>query len=246
VRNPPPRFFVPDPFGDRGMVTIGEDAARHMRVRRLAPGAPVVLLDGHGRRATATLTKLARRNATVEIERVESVPSLPELHLLVPVADRERMLWLAEKATELGVTSWRPIVWKRSRSVSPRGEGSGFQNKVRARMASAAEQADNAWLPITFPDATLDRAMAAAPSGARYVLSQDGRPALDMLSAGVRAPLTLAVGPEGGFEPDELAMVERDGFVRISVGTMMLRFETAGVLGAAYARAALSAREGGP
>jgi 16S rRNA (uracil1498-N3)-methyltransferase len=150
------------------------------------------------------------------------------------VADRERMLWLAEKATELGVASWRPVLWRRSRSVGPRGEGAGFQAKVRARMISALVQSEGAWLPEIHPDAPLDRALRALPGGARLVLDVDGEP-MDEIAPG--APVVLAVGPEGGMEPREIEDLEAAGFRRARLPGNILRFETAAIVGVALARA---------
>jgi 16S rRNA (uracil1498-N3)-methyltransferase len=233
-----PRFFAPEPLSGIGTVMLGEDAARHMRVLRMSAGAEVVLLDGQGTRAQGTLRALAKRNATVAIESVESLDA--------PAADRDRMLWLAEKSCELALTSWRPVQWKRSRSVTPRGEGGGFQLKVNARMASALEQSGNAWLPITYPDATPDRALASLPDGARVVLDAGGEPIASALRDVHHAALTIALGPEGGLEDTELALLVAAGFRRVSLGPMTLRFETAGIAAIAHARAALASPNGLP
>jgi 16S rRNA (uracil1498-N3)-methyltransferase len=137
---------------------------------------------------------------------------------------------------ELCVTSWRPVLWKRSRSVSPRGEGPGFQGKVRARMVAALEQSGNAWLPALYPDATIDRAMAALAGGKRLVLDSDGTPITRALSAS-GPPIVIAIGPEGGFEPAEIDALIDAGFQRTSLGPMTLRFETAGIAALAHVRA---------
>ncbi len=229
-------------------IVLGEDAAHHMKVRRLGVGTRVALTDGAGARCVGPLVRLSKGGATVELESCSTVERPPAVHLLVPVADRDRMLWLAEKAAELGVTSWRPVSWRRSRSVTPRGEGPGFQVKVRARMQAALEQSGGAWLPDVYPDATLERAIAATPagtpdvsgdSGVRWVLSHDGAPA--PVDGALSAPVTIAVGPEGGIEPDEMARLAGAGFVAVSLGATTLRFETAGVAAVAIARAALAA-----
>jgi 16S rRNA (uracil1498-N3)-methyltransferase len=95
--------------------------------------------------------------------------------------------------------------------VGPRGEGAGFQGKVRARMIAALVQSEGAWLPEIHPDATLDRVVRALPAGDRVVLDVDGPP---LLAMGLAAPLTVAVGPEGGLEPSELEELEAAGFRR--------------------------------
>lgn len=231
-------FVAAEPLVANALVTLGEDAAHHMRVRRLDVGAPLALRDGRGGAARGRLLKLAKSHAVVELGDVALVPPPPPVHLLVPVADRDRMLWLAEKSVELGVASWRPVLWRRSRSVGPRGDGPAFQQKLRTRMAAALAQCEGAWLPEPYPEATPERAAAASPAGVRVLLDVDGVPFRDL---SVDAPLTLAVGPEGGVERDEIAAFEAAGFVRASLPGNVLRFETAGVVALALAHAALAA-----
>lgn len=217
-------------------ITLGEDAAHHIRVRRLEVDAPVALRDGAGRSGAGRLVRLAKGHAVVELTGVREHAPPPPVHLLVPVADRERMLWLAEKAVELGVASWRPVVFRRSRSVGGRGEGAAFQQKVRARMLAALQQSEAAWLPALHADASLDAAIAAAPAGARWVCDPGGAPLLDGEVPGGGAA-TVAVGPEGGLEPDELAALRAAGFRPAALPGNILRFETAAVVAAALARA---------
>ena len=243
-----PTFVCAESFSTGQTVTLGEDAAHHIRVRRLERGHRVGLLDGRGTRGAGVLVRVAKRHAAVQVAEVSVSEAPAPVHLLLPIADRERMLWLAEKATELGVTSWRPVLWKRSRSVVPRGEGPTFQQKVAARMNGALEQSGGTWLPMLFPDATLDRAVSAAPPGVRLVLDAAAEPILTVMRAGVAAAgasdgappaVTIAVGPEGGFEESEIEELVQGGFVRAALGDRILRFETAAVAAVAVVRAAL-------
>ncbi len=219
------------------MLTLGEDAAHHMRVLRLEAGARVQLADGQGGRGVGTVVRVAKRNASVQVDTCEFVEPLPPVHLIVPIADRERMLWLGEKAAELGASSWRPVLFKRSRSVSPRGEGPTFQQRLRARMTSALEQSGGAWLPTPFPDSTVETSIAAAPEGVRVVLEKGGTSIAELLGAERSVPVTIVLGPEGGLEPSELAQFAAAGFQPASLGSSLLRFETAGVAALAVARA---------
>jgi 16S rRNA (uracil1498-N3)-methyltransferase len=230
-------FFFPDPIAPGRMAVLGEAEARHAKVRRLVTGERVRLVDGAGTVATGLLIRIARTEATVEVDEVQRVEPLAGLHLIAPVADRERMLLLAEKATELGVSSWRPVLWRRSRGVSPRGEGITFNGKVRARMIAALTQSGGAWLPAMHPEAQLAAAAAAAPAGARWLLDADGEPAT---LRETEPPITVAVGPEGGMEPAERELFLEAGFQPVKIAPLTLRFETAAIAGLTLARAMLS------
>lgn len=243
-----PTFVTEEPFGALGSVTLGEESAHHMRVRRLEVGARIGLLDGAGTRGSGVITQLAKRHATVSVETAEQVEPAAPIHLLLPVADKERMLWLAEKATELAVASWRPVVYRRSRNVTPRGEGTTFQQKARARMLGALEQSRGAWLPAMYPESTVEHAIAARPEGIALVLEAGAATVLELVMPMIHstwesglplAPVTLAVGPEGGFEPAELEALQSAGFAPAAIGGSILRFETAAVAGIAAVRAAL-------
>jgi 16S rRNA (uracil1498-N3)-methyltransferase len=225
-----------DPLLPGTSVSLGDEVARHVRVRRLGVGARLALIDGQGHRALGTLVRVAP-TTMVEIESLAVSSPPPAVHMLVPIADKDRMMWLAEKVAELGATSWRPVLYRRSRSVKPRGEGPMFTARVRARMAAALEQSGGVWLPALYPEANLTRALPAVPEeGARVVLDRDAPP---LVAQALVGPVTVAVGPEGGIEPDEMSEFERAGFRRASVGMSTLRFETAGVAALAIVAARL-------
>ena len=233
-------FFSPETPVAGSVTTLGEDAAHHMRVRRMGPSERVRLTDGAGTVAGGVVVRLTKTHAAIDVDCVERIEPLPEVHVLVPIADRERMLWLGEKCAELGATTWRPVLWRRSRSVSPRGEGTGFQAKIRARMIAALEQSGGAWLPALYPDAPVERAIVAAPAGTRLLLDPRGQPLL-----GVRTPppVTIAIGPEGGLDDGERGALLDAGFSPVTIATNILRFETAAVAGLAIARASLDTQE---
>jgi len=243
-RAPVATFFAAEELAVGTPVTLSEEAAHHIRVARVGIGECVALRDGAGRAAVGVLVKASRSSALVDVSEISEIPRPVPLHLLAPVADRERMLWLAEKSTELGVTSWRPVLWRRSKSVTPRGEGPTFQNKVRARMISALEQSGGGWLPDIFPEANVERAIAAAPLGTRLLLAQDGEA---IAGVPMRPPVTLALGPEGGMEDAERDQFLGAAFLPVKLAATTLRFETAGVAAVAIVAAsqALSRQSNG-
>ncbi len=231
-------FYSGVPLLSPGVLVLGEDAAHHAKVRRLAVGAAVTVRDGSGTTASGTLVRMGRQHLELDIESPRCPAPLPPVHLLVPVADKERMLLLAEKATELGVTTWRPVLWRRSRSVAGRGEGTMFAQKVEARMIGALLQSEGAWLPQRFMESNAERAIAALPAeGTRLLLDPEGEPI-----AGVRmtGSVVIAVGPEGGFEPDESDRLVEAGFRRVAIAGGILRMETAAIVALGIVRTHLA------
>lgn len=228
-------LYVGDGFSAGQSLELPEGPAHHVRVRRVVQGDAVRLLDGRGSIADGVVEAFTKRRVTVRVGTVGHVDAPPPLHLLVPVADRDRMLFAAEKCTELRVTSWRPVLWARSRSVSPRGEGDKFREKVVARMVAALEQSGSAWLPESLPEMQPSEALAVpSVEAARVLLNATGAPLLSMTSAG---SMTIAVGPEGGFEPAELELATTLGWRTAALGSSVLRFETALIAATAVIRA---------
>lgn len=228
------RFFVAGTPEAGSTVDLPDAAAHHARVKRLQEGAAVSLTDGRGHVAAGVIGRVTKGVVAVEVSSVDVVPPATPLELFAPVGDRDRMLWLAEKSTELGVTSWQPVMFSRSRSVSPRGEGDAFTAKVHARMVGALEQSGGAWLPAVQPVCELEAAARYARMPARYLL-QAGAPRLDATHAASGAAIIL--GPEGGMTNEEHAMLVAGGWEPAALAAATLRFETAAVAALAVIRA---------
>ena len=218
-------------------VDLGEESAQHARVRRLSQGEKVRLTNGRGSLARGCIERLCKSALAISIDEVSSVARPPHLGLFLPVADRDRMLWLAEKCTELAVSQWQPVIFRRSASVSPRGEGEGFERKVRARMVGALEQSGGSWLPEVMPPLSLAEALVRADESGddHFLLDRGGAPLVRARPAGAA---DVMVGPEGGIEDDERSLiVDSHGWLPSSLGETTLRFETAGVVAVGLLRA---------
>src|SRR6266566_6744991 len=91
-RAPVATFFAAEPLVTGGTVTLSDEAAHHIRVARVAVGELVALRNGAGRAAVGTLVKLSKKSALVDVSETSEIPRPAPIHLLAPVADKERTL----------------------------------------------------------------------------------------------------------------------------------------------------------
>jgi len=220
-------------------LTLGESAAHHARVKRLEPGDVVRITDGAGTAGTGPIEQLRRGAIDVIVQSVERRPRPSPIHLRIPIGDRDRMLWLAEKATELGVSTWQSVRFRRSRSVSPRGEGEAFATKLRMRMVGALEQSGGVWLPSILPEADVSAtSVPDDPPALRILLDITGEPLFELAALAATHEPVVLFGPEGGMESAERDALLSSGWRAAGLAQDTLRFETAGIAAVAVLRAA--------
>lgn len=236
-RPPVATFYHGAELAGGAAVTLGEAVAHHARVKRLSANDAVRLTNGIGTLADGRIVAVKRAALEIRLDGVRTVGRPPAIHLRAPVGDRDRMLWLAEKSAELGVTSWQSVHFHRSSSVSPRGEGAPFAAKIRARMVAALEQSGGAWLPEMLREARIDE-LVQDDRALRIVLDVRGAPLLSLVPLGARREVVVLVGPEGGIEDEELRLLLSHGWRAARLATTTLRFETAGLAAVSVLRAA--------
>lgn len=203
----------------------------------MSPGSRVDFSDGAGTRGTGELVSSGRQVA-LAILTTEQVSRPASLVLGVGAGDRDRFAWLVEKATELGVTEIVPLEAERTRGVAT-GLRPEQVEKLRRRAREVLKQCGGSWVPLVQPPQPLDEFLRRRDLGSRWLLDADGGspPALD---AG--APASALVGPEGGLTEGERRAALDLGFVPVSAGPMILRFETAAVAAAVLVQAARGRR----
>lgn len=204
--------------------------AKHLRSLRLRAGDAVWVTDGKGARWKAVLVEKEEGRA-VRLEDPAEVCEPLATDLWVPVGNKSALLWLAEKATELGVARIQPVEFERSGSVADAGRSPGFWEKAGRRAVSALKQSGGAWLPEVLAPRSLPGLLSSLHpvEELRVVLDRDGEPLLAVVGKPPEVPAVVVVGPEGGLTADELSACGRAGFVRATLGESTLRFETAAV-----------------
>lgn len=242
------RVYVDAPLTAGVPCELPEHAAGHLlRVLRLGPGDRCVLFNGDGNDYEARIASAGKRDAVVEVIAARAVDSESPLRivLLQALARGEKMDWIVQKATELGVAAIVPVDGDRS---EVRLDATRADKRVahwRSVAASACEQSGRARLPsIVAPIGPAQAATACAPAGLRLVLDPHADQAIRTLPGmeeGMEEQhIAIAIGPEGGWSPRDLHELAAVGFTGVRLGPRILRTETAGIA----AIAALQARFG--
>jgi 16S rRNA (uracil1498-N3)-methyltransferase len=226
-----PRFYCPAALASGARLELPPGAARHVQVLRLQPGAALTLFNGAGGEFVATITRMGRSDVEVEIGAHTAVEREParEVHLAIGMPANERMDWLVEKATELGVASLQPLLAKRS-VLRLKGERA---DKKRAHWqgiaVAACEQCGRNRVPEVREVLGLSEWLSAPPNGTRLLLSlQAGSPPLAQVTAALPpGAATFLSGPEGGLSAAEEAAALAQGYTPVTLGPRTLRAETA-------------------
>lgn len=226
--------FARGPFLAGGVVILEEEEAHHMRVRRVPDGAAIRLVDGRGGVATARLA-FDRQVVAARVVATTTVGALPTTELLVAAGDRDRLLGIVEKATELGATRIVPLVTERSVQAATRFQASHVE-KAMQRARDALKQCGGVWMPAVTSPLTLGEVLRAPAGNAlRLVADREGG-LLPLFREG--DAVQWAVGPEGGFTETEAVAIRGAGFRAVALGRATLRFDTAAVAALALTAAA--------
>lgn len=227
-----PRFYCPTPLNPGAVIDLPEQVAHHaVRVLRMKEGDELVLFDGNGGEWTARIIRL-KPLPQVALDAFD--PRDPEsplsLTLVQSLPSGDKMDWVVQKAVELGVAHIRPVAARRS-VVRLSGEKAEKRTRHWQSVAeSACEQSGRTRLPLVADVLDLPQYLAAPAQDneLRLVLAPGAQVRLRdrPLPTG---PVTLLVGPEGGFEETELQMAQSAGFQLMGLGPRVLRTETAGL-----------------
>jgi 16S rRNA (uracil1498-N3)-methyltransferase len=218
------------------VIDLPPTAARHVQVLRMQPGHTLTLFNGEGGEFNAEVQHMGRSDVRVLVgeHRNAECEAAMQVHLAVGMPANDRMDWLVEKATELGVHRITPLMTERSvvRLIGERAEKK--QAHWQAVAVSACEQCGRNRVPVIDVPESLNAWLARQTPQAAVVhgvlsLHASTQP-LNALRAGAGASKTTWVllnGPEGGLTDAEDAAARAKGFAAVSLGERVLRAETA-------------------
>lgn len=219
-----PRLFVETPLAPGALRVEGPQAHYLLSVMRAKPGDPVKLFDGVSGEWLALVAACGKRDLTLDVtEQLRSREPVPDLWLCAAPIKKGRIDWMAEKACELGVARLVPVITHRTIVDRPRTD------RLRAHMIEAAEQCGRTAVPDVDDPVRLAALLADWPATRTLFFAdeQGGAAARDAMAARP-GPAAILIGPEGGFDDGERALIRATpAAIGISLGPRILRADTA-------------------
>jgi 16S rRNA (uracil1498-N3)-methyltransferase len=232
------RFFISPEQLDQPRPFIEGADARHLRVvLRSQPGDRITVLDGQGNAYQARVVAMERDKVYLDLEKPlpENLDTAPEIILAQGYLKDKKMDGLVRQLTELGVARWIPFLAARSVPVPDQKRLLGRYDRWQKISIEAVKQCGRRRPMVIDPVVPFDTALNwAQDCDTRLIFwekkSKSQRPA----SAWTRpaARVFVMVGPEGGFEPEEVQLARQAGFFTVGLGPRILRAETAALAAA--------------
>ena len=220
------RFFCADPIQQNASFDLDARAAQHVRVLRLREGEAITLFDGSGGETPATLTRIDKRSVEVTTGEHVAIEREADRQITIYAAliANDRMDWMIQKACELGVTAIRPMFTERSQRI-PGDVGKRVEH-WRGILIAACEQCGRNRIPEIHAPAALAAVLSSLATQSAVLLDADGGATAPSIASG---SVSIFVGPEGGFAPNELELLRNRCDHNLRIGRTVLRAETAAI-----------------
>ena len=228
------RLDVPSPAPER--VRVEGAALHHLRVARVVPGETVEIFDGRGRAWAAWLETVDEEGAVLRLGEERRRAAGRPVVLIQGLPKGDKLDWILQKATELGVSAVWPVLTERS-VARPRPEALATRHARWQRIVEeAARQSGRTDVPEVAALRPLEEAVRALDAGARLLILDEEERSERLGRAAGDGAVALVVGPEGGLAREEVGALHAAGGMPVSLGPLVLRTETAGLAALAVLR----------
>lgn len=222
------RRWIADKFTDTTASLTGDQALHLARVLRASPGQIFdVVANGFLRRAT--VVTVSEQEVTFALgEELETEAALP-IHLLLAVIKFDHYEWGLEKLTELGAARITPVIARRTEKHLAQAAAKRVERWRRIALESA-KQSRRSDLPQVDDPLPLKHALAQVSAPVKLLLAEtEQENSLGAALKDVTGEIALAIGPEGGWTVDEMALFSESGWRHVTLGPRILRAETAAI-----------------
>ncbi|MFL2701518.1 MAG: 16S rRNA (uracil(1498)-N(3))-methyltransferase [Gammaproteobacteria bacterium] len=222
------RSFVDQEFSLNKKLILEKPSSHHLlKVLRKKEGDEIVLFDGKGNSCLGVISKIHRSKIELEIIDIfkQSLRSGIEINLGQSLIKNDPFNLTIQKATELGVASFHPLITDRSVVKIKMTKNRNLRWNLIAR--GACEQCGENWLPVIEDPIKIDRWASNVKSEIKIVLSPNADNKISDFE--YKDSVSLAIGPEGDFSDYEVDSLTEKGFIPVSIGKRILRAETAAI-----------------
>lgn len=219
-------FYSPDPDGES--LTLDPEESWHMaKSLRMKVGDPVTVTNGKGWIFHGSLNRVQTDGCIVSVEsKTYQAPAALSLHIAItPTKNIDRFEWFLEKATEIGISEITPLICARSERTTIKPA------RLEKILISAMKQSLQVWRPVLNETVKFNDFLKMKADGERLIASCiTGKEEILWKYIQPTGKITILIGPEGDFTPEELKEAVTTGFVPVSLGPSRYRTETAGIV----------------
>jgi 16S rRNA (uracil1498-N3)-methyltransferase len=222
-----PYFFMADISGNS--FVLDEDASKHIvSVLRKEKGEKLLLTDGKGTKAIATIIDDNRKRCEVQLTERTAIPqtSLKVSIAISLIKNASRFEWFLEKATEIGVTEIIPLLCDRTEKEKFR------HDRLNGILTSAMLQSQQCWLPQLSDPLSFNSILERTTEEQRLIAHCLPEEKVQLASVNRHSASIILIGPEGDFTESEIERALNKGFQPVALGNTRLRTETAGIVAA--------------
>ena len=231
------RFYLPDGMPVEGPVRFPRDIARQLsRVLRMRAGEEIGVFDGSGTEWTIELDEISSRcveGHVVDVTRPSTEPRV-DITLYQSLIDAAQFELVLQKGVELGVKRFIPLFTERVSGAGSTGASEGRQARWARIVQEAVEQSGRVFVPEVVAPVAMDAAFADPPTGLLIVpwegeTSSSLREVLKTQVAGFHGAISIVIGPKGGLTSAEIDFLKQCGALPVTLGSRILRAETAAI-----------------
>jgi 16S rRNA (uracil1498-N3)-methyltransferase len=217
-------FYLPD-FQSGDIILNEEESGHAVKVLRMKENDPVLLVDGKGKLIEGEIIIAHPKKCRIKVLFIKEEFGKRNFHLhlaVAPTKNSDRMEWLIEKATEIGLDEFTPLLCRYSERKQIQ------KNRLEKVAVAAMKQSLKAYLPVIREIVPFEMFIAQNFRAKKFIAHciPGEKPHFFNLIHQQEDILVL-IGPEGDFSPDEIALARQQGFQEISLGNSRLRTETA-------------------
>lgn len=226
-----PRFYIAPSSWSSSQLT-GDEAQHCSRVMRKQAGDHIEVFDGEGRVAVGEIVRVTKSEVDVRlISEKKTEPFATAIHLVPALIKGEAFEWMLEKAVELGAASVQPVVTDRTVVHLDAAQVEKKLAKWRRHMIESTKQCHTPFVPRLEMPGAFAKVVPGLEAGLKLIpaLSEHSRTLKQVLPAVKPTSVTVLIGPEGDFTPEEEAMAQQAGFLPVTLGPLVLRAETAAI-----------------